>query len=96
MLHNYFSKRQDAAEKKSSVIPATIAPDGSEANLRRSVDECLRVLDGKKSIDIFECARLDPSFPVDETVCHLAAFVNEEKIKSIKLSEFDAQPICRA
>jgi hypothetical protein len=32
-------------------------PDGSPENVRRSVDTCLKLLKGKKKIDIFECAR---------------------------------------
>lgn len=32
-------------------------PDGSPENVRSSVDNCLKLLNGKKKIDIFECAR---------------------------------------
>jgi pyridoxine 4-dehydrogenase len=30
-------------------------PDGSQKNVQRSIDECLKWLDGKKSLDLFEC-----------------------------------------
>jgi pyridoxine 4-dehydrogenase len=101
MLNNYFSKHPEAADKvvlsiKGGLKPGELGLDGSEANIRRSVDECLRVLDGKKSIDIFECARVDPAYTVEYMVGILAKLVNEGKIKSIGLSEVGAETIRRA
>ncbi|KAK2767762.1 hypothetical protein FQN54_003921 [Arachnomyces sp. PD_36] len=101
MLHNYFSKYPEAADKvvlsiKGGLLPGQLKADGSEENVRRSVDECLRVLDGKKSIDIFECARLDPAVPVEQTIGILAKMVQEGKFKYIGLSEVDADTIRRA
>ncbi|PTU22519.1 hypothetical protein P175DRAFT_0514589 [Aspergillus ochraceoroseus IBT 24754] len=63
---------------------------------RRSVDECLRVLDRTKTIDIFECARQDPTTTVEHTVTVLAQLVKEGKIGGIGLSEVDAETIRRA
>jgi pyridoxine 4-dehydrogenase len=60
------------------------------------VDNSLRLLDGKKKIDIFECARQDPNFPVEHTVEVLAQYVKEGKIGGIGLSEVDAETIRRA
>lgn len=71
-------------------------PDGSEENIRRSVEECLKIIDGKKSIDIFECARLDPAVPIEQTIDILAKLVGEGKLKHIGLSEVDAETIRRA
>lgn len=48
-----------------------LVPNGSEANIRRSVDECLRVLDGKKKIDIFECARHNLNTTIEQTVTYI-------------------------
>jgi pyridoxine 4-dehydrogenase len=101
MLNNYFSKHPEVADKivlsiKGGLIPGQLVADCSEANVRRSVDECLRVLDGTKSIDIFECARLQPSVPVEEVIGTLAKLVQEGKIKAIGLSEVDADTIRRA
>lgn len=42
--------------------------DGSREGVRRSVDNFLRLLDGKKTLDIFECARVDPKMPIETTV----------------------------
>ena len=101
LLNKYFSKYPENAEKvvlsiKGGLKPGQLVPDGSEENIRRSVDECLRVLGGTKKIDIFECARQDPSFPVEHTINVLAQYVKEGKIGGIGLSEVDAETIRRA
>jgi pyridoxine 4-dehydrogenase len=70
--------------------------DGTEKNVRRSVDECLRVLDGTKFLDIFECARVDPKTPIETTIAVLAEYVKEGKIGGIGLSEVRAETIRRA
>jgi pyridoxine 4-dehydrogenase len=100
LLHNYFTKYPEKADQvllsiKGGGKPGQLIPDGSEANIRRSVDECLRILDGKKSIDIFECARQDPNTTVEHTVAVLAQLVKEGKIGGIGLSEVDAETIRR-
>jgi len=41
-----------------------MVPDCSPENIRRSVDAVIKALDGKKKVDLFECAR------VDSRVCH--------------------------
>ncbi|KAJ5489311.1 Pyridoxal reductase [Penicillium diatomitis] len=101
LLNKYFSKYPQNADKvvlsiKGGLKPGELAPDGSEKNLRRSVDECLRVLDGKKTIDIFQAARQDPNYPVEHTIEVLAKYVQEGKIGGIGLSEVDAETIRRA
>jgi pyridoxine 4-dehydrogenase len=60
LLNEYFTKYPADAEKvvlsiKGGCVPGQLEPDGSKANIQRSIDECLRVLDGKKFLDIFEC-----------------------------------------
>jgi len=60
------------------------------------VDECLRVLDGKKSLDIFECARVDPKTPIEITIRALAKYVEAGKLGGISLSECSADTIRRA
>lgn len=81
---------------KGGLKPGQLLPDGSEENIRRSVDECLRVLDGKKKVDIFECARQDPNTSVEQTVTILGKLVEEGKIGGVGLSEVDAETIRRA
>lgn len=101
LLNEYFTENPQDAEKvilsiKGGHIPGTLIPDGSAQNVRRSVEECLRVLDGKKSIDIFECARLDPKTPVEVTINALSELVKEGKIGGIGLSEVKASTIEKA
>lgn len=101
LLNKYFTKYPENADKvvlsiKGGLKPGELAPDGSEENIRRSVDECLRVLDGKKTVDIFECARQDPNTTIEQTVTILAQLVKEGKIKGIGLSEVNAETIRRA
>lgn len=101
LLNKYFTKNPEKAKQvvlsiKGGLKPGQLVPDGSEANIRRSVDESLRVLDGKKTIDIFECARQDPNTTVEQTVTVLAQLVKEGKIGGIGLSEVDAETIQRA
>lgn len=101
LLNQYFTNHPQNTDKvvlsiKGGLKVGQLIPDGSEENIRRSVDNCLRLLDGKKKIDIFECARQDPNFPVEHTVEVLAKYVQEGKIGGIGLSEVDAETIRRA
>ena len=101
LLSKYFTKYPENADKvvlsvKGGLKKGEIIADGSEKNIRRSVDECLRLLEGKKKLDIFECARQDPAYPVEHTIKVLAEYVKEGKIGGIGLSEIDAETIRRA
>ncbi|KAH8820183.1 putative pyridoxal reductase [Xylogone sp. PMI_703] len=100
LLNKYFTKYPEDADKvviniKGALDPE-LMPDCSETNIRRSVDNCLKQLDGKKSIDIFECARVDRRVSIEETIGVLASLVKEGKIGAIGLSEVKAGTISRA
>lgn len=94
LLKSYFTEYPEDAEKVVISIKGPIR--GDKENVRRSVDECLRVLDGKKHLDIFECARVDPKTPVEETIEALAQYVKEGKLGGICLDGTKAEPIKRA
>lgn len=101
LLNAYFTKYPQNSDKvvlsiKGGNVPGKLQPNGSEENIRRSVDDCLKILNGTKSIDIFECARQDPNTTVEQTVTILAKLVKEGKIGGIGLSEVDAATIRRA
>jgi len=103
LLHDYFTKYPKDADKvvlsiKGAALrgPGTLTPTGDKAGITRSIEECLKVLDGKKKIDIFACSRVDPKVPIEETVGYLAEFVKEGKIRGIGLSEVAAATIRRA
>jgi pyridoxine 4-dehydrogenase len=101
LLHDYFTQYPEDSDKivlsiKGGSIPGTLTPTGDKAGLTRSIEECLKVLDGTKFIDIFECGRVDPKVPIEETVGYLAEFVKAGKIGGIGLSEVSASTIRRA
>ncbi len=73
-----------------------MAPDNSEKNIRRSIDECLKVLDGKKFLDLFEPARQDPNVPLEETMNAMASYIKEGKLGGISLSEVTEEQIRKA
>ena len=70
--------------------------DCTPESIRESVENCLKILDGKKSLDIFECARVDPNVPIETTIGTLAELVKQGKIGGIALSEVKAETIRRA
>jgi pyridoxine 4-dehydrogenase len=53
-------------------------------------------LDGVKTIDVFEMARVDPSTPIEVSTTALAELAKENKIGGIGLSEVGAATIRRA
>jgi pyridoxine 4-dehydrogenase len=101
LLHAYFSQYPEDADKvvlsvKSGLDVASHSPVGDRESLTMRIEDAMRILDGKKKIDIFECGRVDPKVPIEETVAVLADFVKEGKIGSIGLSEVGANTIRRA
>ncbi|KAK5044555.1 hypothetical protein LTR84_010679 [Exophiala bonariae] len=101
LVAEYFTKYPENASKvllsiKGGLKPGTQIPDGTEAGLRRSVDECNRVLAGTKKVDIFACARVDTNVPIEDVVTVLGQLVQEGKIGGIGLSEVKAETIRRA
>ena len=101
LINEYFTKYPGDAEKvvisiKGGAKPGTLEPDGRPENVRRSIEECLRVLDGKKKLDIFECARVDPKVPIEVSLGEAKKYVDAGKIGGIALSEASANSIRRA
>ena len=101
LLNRYFTKYPEDADKvvisiKGSISTTKMGPDNSEKNIRRSIDECLKVLDGKKSLDLFEPARQDPNVPLEETINAMASYIKEGKLGGISLSEVTADQIRNA
>ncbi len=101
LLNRYFTKYPEDADKviisiKGSMSPSKLAPDNSEKNIRRSIDECLKVLDGKKFLDLFEPARQDPNVPLEETMNAMAEYIKEGKLGGISLSEVTEDQIRNA
>jgi pyridoxine 4-dehydrogenase len=93
LLNEYFTKYPEDANKvvlsiKGGIVPGQLRPDGSEAGVKRSIDECLKVL--------FECARVDLNVPIEDTIGYIAEYVKAGKLGGISLSEVGAKSIRRA
>ncbi|GAM83762.1 hypothetical protein ANO11243_017520 [Dothideomycetidae sp. 11243] len=101
LLNKCFTKHPEQANDivlsvKGGNVPGGHVFDGSPKNIRRSIDECLRVLDGKKHLDLFEAARVDSKVPIEHTIATIAEYVKAGKVGGISLSECSADSIRRA
>ena len=75
---------------KGAYDSATDSPHASPERIRASVDECLTVLDGTKSIGLFACGRIDPKYSVESNVETMVELIKEGKIGSYGLNEVNA------
>ena len=99
LLHHYFSLYPEDSKKIILSIKGAhsrAGPDNSPTGVRRSVDNCLAVLDGTVFLDIFLPGRIDPKVPIEETVAVLAEYIAAGKIGGYGLSECSAQTLRRA
>jgi pyridoxine 4-dehydrogenase len=103
LLNRYFTKYPEDAEKivlnvkgGLDIYGAYLTPKCDRASVHKSIDNILRVLDGKKFLDVFECARVDPTIQIEETIAAIAEYVKAGKIGGIGLSEVSAATIRRA
>lgn len=101
LLKYYFENNPEDAKKivlsiKGAYDVKTFTPTGSPEAIRAAVEEAVRVLDGTVKIDVFQCARVDTTVPIETTVKALAELVKEGKIGGIGLSEANANTIRRA
>lgn len=100
LLKYYFDKHPEDVDKVVLSIKGAHdlarGPDCSPEGIRTSVEEALRVLDGTKKIDVFECARVDPKVPIETSMRALAELVAAGKIGGIGLSEVNSTTIRRA
>lgn len=94
LLNAYFTKYPEDADKVVISIKGPIR--GDEKSLQNTIDDCLKILDGKKFLDVYQCARVDSKTPIEETIKTLARFIKEGKIGAISLSEPKADIIRRA
>ena len=82
---------------KGAMNVATMSAACDRAGITKSINDAYDLLNpvGKK-IDIFECARVDPNVPIEESIKVIAEFVAEGKVGGIGLSETKAETIRRA
>lgn len=98
LLRDYFRARPGTADKVLLSIKGGFnlkehKLDGSAAGLRKSVENCVSILEGTKKIDIFEIGRIDKSVTLEETFGTLKELVAEGKIGAVSLSEVNANTI---
>jgi pyridoxine 4-dehydrogenase len=92
LLEKYFTKYPEDADKvvlsiKGGMNPKTFQP----------VDNVLKLLNGKKKLDIFECARVDKNTPIETTMKVLEEeYVKTGKLGGISLSEVGPVTIQKA
>ena len=102
LLEKYFEKYPEDAEKvviniKGGVNPKLQHVDASPENTRRSLDDCIAQLKGRKQMDLFEFGRRDPNVPMEETFDLInKEYVQTGKIGGIALSEVRAETIHEA
>jgi pyridoxine 4-dehydrogenase len=102
LLDRYFEKYPEDADKVVLSIKGAfwMSPyphaDGSREGIRKSVDNVLKQLNGRKKVDIFECARRDPNTPLEVTFAALQEYIDQGLIGGISLSEVSASTIHEA
>ncbi|KAI3322749.1 putative aldo/keto reductase [Xylariaceae sp. AK1471] len=102
LLERYFEKYPEDADKivlsiKGGNNPTTQRTDGSPENTRRSIDDCIAQLKGRKKIDMFEFARRDPNVPLEVTLGVIEKeYVQTGKLGGVSLSEVRAETIHEA
>lgn len=69
--------------------------DGSEANMRRAIENSLRFLQ-TDHVDLYYLHRMDPNRPIEEIVGAMARLVQEGKVMALGLSECSAATLKRA
>ncbi|RAK96828.1 aldo/keto reductase family protein [Aspergillus ibericus CBS 121593] len=99
LLEYYFTQYPEDSDKVIISIKGAAGahgPDGSPENVRASVENGLKILDGKAFISIFEPARIDPNTPIETTISILSEYVKAGKIGGIGLTECNEQTLRRA
>ncbi|KAK9474800.1 NADP-dependent oxidoreductase domain-containing protein [Dipodascopsis tothii] len=101
LLNRFFTKYPELASKtvlsvKGAMDNKTLAPKGTPEGIRESVDNILKALGGTKKLDLFECARVDKTVPIETTMATLGELIKEGKVGGISLSEVGPETIRRA
>ena len=102
LLERYFEKYPEDADKvviniKGGANPKTHRADGTPENTRRSLDDSISQLKGRKQIDLFEFGRRDPNVPMEVTFSLMdKEYVQTGKIGGVSLSEVRAETIHEA
>jgi len=104
LLNRFFDKYPDYAEKIVLSVKGGMdvekgahgGPSSSVENLRADLKRITEALGDKKKVDIYECARVDPSRTIEETIQNMVTLKNEGWFKYIGVSEISADALRRA
>ncbi|KAH7340269.1 NADP-dependent oxidoreductase domain-containing protein [Rhizoctonia solani] len=103
LLNRFFTKYPEYAERTFLSVKGAIVVDEkglsldcSPAGIERSINNIIDKLGPNKKLDLFEPARIDPKFPIEQTMTVLNKFVESGKIGAIGLSECSAATLARA
>lgn len=102
LLEQYLEQYPRDSEKivvsiKGGGNPKTGRMDASPENTRRTLDDCIAQLKGRKTIDMFEFARHDTRVPIGDTLRLIESeYIQTGKLKGVSLSEVPAQTIHEA
>lgn len=98
LLQAFFTKYPELRSKvkisvKGGVNMDTHQPTGDKEGISKSINNILKHID---YVDIFECARVDPTVPIEQSIGYIKEFVDLGKIGGISLSEVSAESIRKA
>lgn len=102
LLERYFAQYPEDADKvvlsiKGGFNTKAQKIDGSPEGIRRSLGDVIKQLNGRKKVDIFECARRDPDVPLEVTFGTLQKeYIDKGLLGGISLSEVRASTIHEA
>lgn len=102
LLERYFEKYPEDADKVVLSVKGAAGAhlekgaDGSPEEIRRSLDAILAQLNGRKKLDLFECARRDHRVPLETTFGEIQKYIDAGKLGGISLSEVSAKTIHEA
>ncbi|RYP72556.1 hypothetical protein DL769_004430 [Monosporascus sp. CRB-8-3] len=98
-LEQYFAQYPEDADKitlsiKGGFNTSTGKPDGTPEGIRKCLDTILSQLNGRKKLNLFECARRDPNVLLEVTFGVLEKeYIQTGKLDGICLSEVSASTI---
>ena len=100
LLNKYYEKYPEDQDKIVLNIKGCVfenfRPDGSPAAVKKSVENCVRLIGAKGRLDQFEPARKDPTTDIETTIAALKEQVEAGNIGGITLSEVSAATLRRA
>jgi len=94
LVARFFEKYPTYADK--AFLSVKGGTKAEPEKLRRSVDNINAKLRGTKKLDLFECARVDPEYPIEDQMKTLTTLQMEGKFDHIGLSECSAATVKRA